>query len=579
MSTSPGITPADQPPVPPLQRSVERVLEWFLSEPIRRDLEATRQARLVVASALALMAVEVLLALMLDWTPALQVGSVYLPRPVVTAVLFAALINLSIALAARVVSKPDTLAYILTVSLAVMFGFLGMVHGGFRAPVTWWLAAVPMFAAFLSGPRSILFAFTLVLLELFGMYVLDTHGVAFPLTLAPPTNAPDNVLRAQIILLGFVSFIGWYYEQSRLSTSRDLVEAYSDLERTNAALRMSQLNVRQIAENIGQGMWMHDLRAHRVVYANPAFDDIFHLSRTRLAADPDIWRARVHPEDTARMPTDPDGKDHVYRLQVNDDVRWVRHSVYPVGDETTPYHRAIHIVADITLARTAEALRERYLETVLEVQENERRHLARELHDETGQSLTALLVGLRALANTLTDEAQQQLAAMLADQLRGVVGDMSRLARGLHPSVLDELGLVAGLQRLADDARETHALDCHVQVTGRELEHSLSPTARLAIYRIVQESLTNVSRHARATAVDIGLTIDAERVQVRIEDDGQGFDPAAPSPRHELSSGLGLMSMQERATLLGGGVRIESAPGAGTTVIGELPTRRRSAMA
>ncbi|MCB9663469.1 MAG: ATP-binding protein [Alphaproteobacteria bacterium] len=562
------------PPPPPLVRSVEAFLGWFVPAELRLDPETERRGRLVVASSLSLLGVIVLVLAMLEWTPLYAWGPLPLPRPVVSMMLFSGLVNLSVAFLVRRTGRPDTGALFLVGGLATTFTFIAYFQGGFGAPATWWLAAVPIVSAFLAGPRATVLTAAIVSAVLFLLFGLETNGLLDAPGSAMPTRQAQDVLRAQILLLCFVSFFGWYYERTRQEASRDLVGAYSSLERTNAALRMSQQNVRQIAEHIGQALWMHDLKSDRVVYANPAFEEVFRLSRAKLAADPEVWRRRVLHEDRALFPVEADGKDHVYRLDLDGDARWIRHSVYAVGDETTPTHRSIHIVADITLQRTAEALRERYLETVLEVQENERRHLARELHDETGGSLTALLVGLRGLTNSLDKATQRDMGQQIAEQLRQVVADIGRMARGLHPSVLDELGLIAAVTRLSDDAREAYDLALELRVEGREHEGALSPTCRLAVYRIVQEALTNVSRHANAAHVDISLSIDPQKVAVRVEDDGQGFDPQHPSPRHELSSGLGLVSMQERASLLGGHVIIESAKGAGTTVMGELPVNR-----
>lgn len=558
---------------PPMWAFSVAMLDWFLTDGLRNDAEAGRRARLVVASSLVLLVVDLLVLVLLDWMPGVEVSGVWLPPPAVSGIALSALFHFGVAFTVKRTGSADSAAFLLTSSLIIFFGFAAYFQGGFSTPVTWWITAIPIFSAFVSGPRTIVLTAAVSLSLLFGLYGLEVSGHPFPQTWAGEDGIQD-VLRAQVGLLGFVTFFGWYYEQTRQDASRDLVQAYTDLERTNAALRMSQLNVRQIAENIGQALWMHDLRTDRVVYANAAFDEVFGTSRRDLARDGWAWRAVIHPSDVGGVPRIADDRDHVYRLVIDDEIRWVRHSIYPVGDTSTPYHRVIHIVADITLKRNAEAMREQYLETVQEVQINERRHLARELHDETGQSLTALLVGLRSLANTLKEDAQKEFAAQLAEHLRGIVGDIARLARGLHPSVLDELGMVAAIQRLAEDCEATHEVSARLQCTGRDLEDDVSPVARLAIYRIVQEALTNVGRHANARNVDISLTIQPHVVAVRVEDDGEGFDPSSPQPTHELSSGLGLMGMKERASILGGEVTVESAPGRGTTVQGQVPARR-----
>ncbi len=553
----------------------DRALGRFLPASLAGHAEAHRRARLVVASSLVLMIIDVLVLFMIRWTPLEPMWGLWMPRPVVSAVLLAACAHLATAFLVRRTGRADHGAFVLISTLVAVFTSLALQSGGFESPMVWWLAALPMYSAFLAGPRGTVTTSLVVVLIVFGFYLFDSSTRA-PELLAGEVP-PADILRGQVLLLAFVTFFGWYYEHTRLNTAAEVVDAYTELERTNGALRMSQAHVRQIAENIGQALWLHDLRTQRVVYANDAFDGVFGLPRTELATDASAWRRHVHPDDVEAVTVPTDYRDRVYRLNVNGVDKWIRHSVYRVGDDQTPHQRAIHLAADITLEQTAASLRERYLETVLEVQENERRHLARELHDDSGQSLTALLVGLRAMANAMGDPSHRELALEMADQLRGVVGDLGRLARGLHPSALDELGLLAAVRRLLDDARAAHGITINLRVSGQELESLLSPNERLTIYRVLQEALTNVARHAAAQTVDVTMTIGAHVVEVDVEDDGQGFDPAQPSSRHELSSGLGLVSMKERAILMGGEVVIESAPGRGTTVQATIPVGRRRA--
>jgi signal transduction histidine kinase len=208
----------------------------------------------------------------------------------------------------------------------------------------------------------------------------------------------------------------------------------------------------------------------------------------------------------------------------------------------------------------------------LAAQDDERRRLARELHDETGQSLTGLLVGLRTIegARTLAE------AAELAQQLRGVVvqslDDVRRLARGLHPRVLDDLGLAAAVTGHVQEFAELHgiAVDTRVKVPHAD---RLPPLLQTTLYRVLQEALTNVARHADARHVRVRLGREAAALTLCVQDDGIGMTPrAALGPlgagRHR---GLGLEGMRERVALLGGSVHVESAPGKGTTVAVRIP--------
>jgi signal transduction histidine kinase len=205
------------------------------------------------------------------------------------------------------------------------------------------------------------------------------------------------------------------------------------------------------------------------------------------------------------------------------------------------------------------------LRRVVEAQELERRRLARELHDETGQALTSILLGLRGLEEHM-DDADSRTAA---EELRGLVvstlQDVRRLAVELRPSALDDFGLVAALERLTGSFAEQTGIAVDFQTALAE--ERLPEEVETAIYRIVQESLTNVVKHARARRVSILLARKDGAVKAVVEDDGQGFDPA------ETGGGSGLVGMRERLALLGGRLAVESAPDGGTTVAAEVPVR------
>ena len=203
------------------------------------------------------------------------------------------------------------------------------------------------------------------------------------------------------------------------------------------------------------------------------------------------------------------------------------------------------------------------LRRVVAAQELERRRLARELHDETGQALTSILLGLRAMEDAKTDEQVRAAAAALRELVVRTLQDVRQLAVELRPSALDDFGLVAALERLV----ETWADQTQIRV---ELEAGLSgrlgPEIETTLYRIVQEALTNIVKHARASRVSIVLSDRGGAVTVVIEDDGIGF-----APEGAREEGLGLVGMRERVALVGGRLRVESRARAGTTLIVEVP--------
>jgi signal transduction histidine kinase len=227
-------------------------------------------------------------------------------------------------------------------------------------------------------------------------------------------------------------------------------------------------------------------------------------------------------------------------------------------------------LAEIFAARAAVAveLRQRVardvLERVLSAQEDERRRLARELHDETGQALTSILLGLRGLEEAKEPEALRAAVGEVRDLVRSTLQDVRRLAVELRPKALDDFGLVAAVERLTESFAEQTGID--VEFVPNVREGRLAPEVETALYRIVQESLTNVVKHARARRVSIVLTQKDGSVSVVVEDDGVGFEPA-----RARGGGLGLVGMRERVGLLGGRVAVESRPGAGTTFVAEVP--------
>jgi len=221
---------------------------------------------------------------------------------------------------------------------------------------------------------------------------------------------------------------------------------------------------------------------------------------------------------------------------------------------------------DITERSYADEAVRSLLKEVLTAQEVERRRIARELHDETAQALTSLLVGLRAIEES--QDLRQALRGTSA--LRGLVSTalegVKRISRGLRPSVLDDLGLQEALERLGLEVSRTHGFVVDVDATGPRLPR-LPESLETALYRVVQEALTNASRHASPKAVSVLIHRTPSEVRLVIEDDGKGFDASGT-----LSDGqFGLVGMRERAHLVGGSVTIESSPGHGTTICVSIP--------
>ncbi len=215
-----------------------------------------------------------------------------------------------------------------------------------------------------------------------------------------------------------------------------------------------------------------------------------------------------------------------------------------------------------TLVGYQERLRE-LSQRVLTAQEEERRRIARELHDDPAQSLTALLVLLKMLHDrqAISDSA---VLRELIDLTSGTLETIRAIAQELRPPALDDLGLPAALEGLAAQYRQRFGLLVQVMVRGQR--QRLAPETELAFYRIAQEALTNVAKHANARHAKIELTFGERMAVLRVQDDGRGFDP-----REALGRGLGLFGMHERAQLVHGTLEIQSVPGGGTSVEVRVP--------
>jgi signal transduction histidine kinase len=203
------------------------------------------------------------------------------------------------------------------------------------------------------------------------------------------------------------------------------------------------------------------------------------------------------------------------------------------------------------------------LRRVISAQELERRRLARELHDETGQALTSILLGLKGIEEARHGGDVRQATEQLRELVVGTLQDVRRLAVELRPKALDDFGLVPALERLVENFGEQTGMT--VQLEARLGPHRLPDEVETALYRITQEALTNVVKHARARRVSIVLTRRDGSATAVIEDDGRGIDDA------DDTEGLGLLGMRERLELINGKLSIESSEETGTAIVAEVP--------
>jgi signal transduction histidine kinase len=220
------------------------------------------------------------------------------------------------------------------------------------------------------------------------------------------------------------------------------------------------------------------------------------------------------------------------------------------------------------LERAQEGLRQ-LSHRLLQAQENERRHIARDLHDEIGQALTALKLNLREVQGlnepvpvmTLVGDSVQ-----ITDQL---IQRIRNLALDLRPSLLDELGLVSALQWHV--TRQAERAGWIIEYVAQEFEHRLSPELEIICFRVAQEAVTNVMRHAKATHLRVALTQNEQGIELLVQDNGVGFDVVGGRASSRLGLSLGLLSMEERVHLAGGIIDVQSRPQEGTTITVRIP--------
>jgi signal transduction histidine kinase len=203
---------------------------------------------------------------------------------------------------------------------------------------------------------------------------------------------------------------------------------------------------------------------------------------------------------------------------------------------------------------------------ILTAQEEERRRIARDLHDDVNQRLAILTLGLQGverLNGSLPEPVQREVQSALQG-LATLSDDVRHMAYRYHPSILDDLGLEAALQRLIDEFSSRTGIK--TLFVHQRLDPSPGKTTATALYRVVQECLSNIARHAQASRVEVELTVEDSRLEVIVRDNGVGFEVQMPEQR-----GLGLLNIRERLLSLNGRCRIESAKGAGTTVSVQVP--------
>lgn len=352
----------------------------------------------------------------------------------------------------------------------------------------------------------------------------------------------------------------------------------TDRKRAEQTLRASERQFRDAFEKSAIGMVVKDLGG-TIVQLNSSYCNIVGYSREQLLQT-DYSRI-THPDDRER---NADLMSQLLRGEIpsfvlekryvrkDGSIVWVQNSVTLLKDFRGIPDRYIALVEDITERKIAME-RLRSLGARLEqVREEERAQIAREVHDELGQMLTALSLGLSALGRNLAKK-QKRSAASLLKRIGGMnriieqaVQSVRHIAMHLRPDVLDRLGLVEGIRWQAKEVSRRAGIK--LQFQGSQIPSSVGKQVSIGLFRIAQEAFTNVARHANASELHVQLTANDGGIVLRIEDNGKGFDESI-----HRSKSFGLLGMEERARIMSGTLTVQGSPGKGTIIQVEIPQR------
>jgi len=347
----------------------------------------------------------------------------------------------------------------------------------------------------------------------------------------------------------------------------------TDRNRAAEALRKSEEQFRRVVEHIGDALFMDDVDG-RVVFANERFLKLFGFERDELPGvrlqdyvAPE-YRALWRESHQRRMSAEPVPTHFEYEGLRRDGTRiWLEVEVVPVAGAQGKPIGTQSALRDITERKRAEDALANLSGRLIEAQEEERRRVARELHDDYNQRLAMLGIGLQSLAKDIGEaspEAGQQLHDLF-NRVSGLSEDMHSLSHRLHSSTLENLGLVAGVKAFCKEFRQQQSIQ--VDFVHDNVPRDIPGDAALCMFRIVQEALRNIKKHSGADRAEVRLVWSGERLQLSVSDQGRGFEPKKPPAER----GIGIRSMEERLRILGGQLEVHSQAMVGTRIEASLP--------
>jgi PAS domain S-box-containing protein len=360
----------------------------------------------------------------------------------------------------------------------------------------------------------------------------------------------------------------------------------TERKRAEEALEKSEEGYHRLVETMNEGLGIHDENG-RWTYAN---DKLCYLLGCFQG---DLIGHRVHEfldEDSQRIWSEqigrrPKGGIDPYEITWNSrDGRKIPTiiSPKPIFDKSEEYKGSIIVITDITDRKQAEeALREsekqlRYLSSqLLTIQEQERKRISGELHDELGQALAVIKLRINFIKRRLRKDqpVMNEDCEGTLQYIDQVIENVRRLSRDLSPSILEDLGFSAALRWMVSEfLKHDHPLKISLEV--EDIDHFVSQKAHIILYRIFQEVLTNIEKHAQATHVSLAIKKEGDKISFSVEDNGKGFDLSEVTARNSSEKGLGLATLKERVRMLGGSLDLWSEKGKGTRISFAIPIEK-----
>jgi len=471
--------------------------------------------------------------------------------------------------------------------IAILTAFLGVIYYADWLGLADW---IPFGKAFLSEEylhdihRALLLIpmlYGAVAFRLRGAIVMSLACLCIVLPRAVAISPyPDALARAFIFVAvaSLATVLLGLEQERRASLNRaygKLGAVHSELENSSGLLRASEERYRNLFQGASEAIFISDPNG-AIVEANTAAVALVGYSLGELQSM-GMQQLLARESTTGASEAQPnwikgehDGKYHEERLIRKDGsgvtVELAAQAIHSAGQDI-----AVQTIArDVTEERRLRENMQFYIREVTQAQEEERKRIARELHDETAQGLAVLALDIDRMTRH-----EEQLPVELLEQLERLRGKTEALMEGvrrfsheLRPSVLDQLGLAPALYWLADEMTGAHGVDTSMEAIGKA--RRFSPEAELVLFRIAQEALSNVRRHSKATRAQVHLEFAPGRLKLEVDDNGEGFEVPQMLSRLAAGKKLGMLSLQERVRSFGGTYALRSEPGQATAVSVEV---------